>query len=132
MWVGAGIDAAQQQQLRAASLVITPLGRDILGQTNGDVIRLSPTADGYGWYVDASPVSGNPFPLATGDGWVAGPGSAAAGHMDLATVLAHEMGHVLGLRDTSQPGDLMAQYLSPGMRRLPRTQDVRATLTLPG
>jgi hypothetical protein len=107
-WVAAGIDPAQQGQLRAARLVITDLGGDLLGYTAGAVIRLSPTADGYGWS--------------------AGLGDPAAGQVDLATVIAHEMGHVLGLKDTSAPGDVMDRFLAPGVRRLPTALDVRASL----
>ena len=46
--------------------------------------------------------------------------------MDLLTVVEHELGHVLGLSDidpSSQPNDLMATTLPPGVRRQPTTQD---------
>src|SRR5439155_639191 len=39
------------------------------------------------------------------------------GRMDLLTVLTHEVGHVLGFRDTAGPG-VMAESLTPGQRLL--------------
>ena len=54
---------------------------------------------------------------------------AAAGQMDLLTVVEHELGHELGLPDTnppSNPSDLMAATLPPGVRRQPTTQDLDA------
>jgi hypothetical protein len=47
-------------------------------------------------------------------------GSAAAGHYDLLTVVAHEMGHLLGFHHTNAE-HLMAPMLSPGVRHLPES-----------
>src|SRR6185295_15056156 len=55
------------------------------------------------------------------------PSNAAAGHLDLLTVVTHELGHVIGLDDTtaaSNANDLMNLYLVDGERRLPDTTDV--------
>ncbi len=43
----------------------------------------------------------------------------ASGRMDLLTVLAHELGHVLGLEHDPEPGHLMSDTLAPGVRLLP-------------
>jgi hypothetical protein len=121
-WVQAGINPAEQAEIRAAELKIGPPGPGKLGHTTGNVITLSPTAAGYGWYVDAYFSSFGP---AGGTIETATPGSSAAGSMDLVTVLAHEMGHILGLRDnTSMRGDIMDPFLTPGTRWLPTAQDV--------
>jgi len=58
----------------------------------------------------------------------------AAGHLDLLTTVAHEMGHVLGLDDTtaaSTAHDLMFIDLVDGERRLPDAADVPVTNTTP-
>ena len=39
--------------------------------------------------------------------------------MDLLTVLAHELGHVLGFEHDAAPGYLMSETLAPGIRLLP-------------
>ena len=47
--------------------------------------------------------------------------------MDLLSVLAHELGHVLGLDDLDMvhhEADLMAESLAPGVRRLPTAEEV--------
>ena len=56
------------------------------------------------------------------------PGSGAAGHVDLLTVVLHEMGHALGLPDITAPGstDLMAEALATGLHRLPSMADIDA------
>src|SRR5207253_4771870 len=42
----------------------------------------------------------------------------AYGKVDLLTVVAHELGHVLGYEDAGSEG-LMAEYLGTGVRRVP-------------
>jgi hypothetical protein len=121
-WVQAGINPFEQAEIKDALLIVGSPGRGKLGHTTGNVITLSPTAVGYGWYVDAYFGSFGPggAPIQT-----AAAGSPAAGSMDLATVLAHEMGHILGLRDNaSMQGDIMDPFLTPGTRWLPTAQDV--------
>ena len=39
--------------------------------------------------------------------------------MDLLTVLAHELGHLIGFEHDAEPGHLMFETLAPGMRLLP-------------
>jgi hypothetical protein len=113
-WDAAGITPAQDQRLRQATILVTPLGTDLLGHTVGNQISLSPTAAGFGWFVDAS------IPMHAGV-----PAPTTAGHMDLATVLAHEMGLVLGLNETpARPDDIMAPFLSAGVRRRPTAFDL--------
>jgi len=59
--------------------------------------------------------------------FIAKPDSAAEGHIDLMTVLMHELGHVMGLGHVSSAVDgtrLMAGSIDPGIRRLPSTLDL--------
>jgi len=102
-WVA---DGASATQLEAAQVQIGTLDDNLVGLTNGNQITLDATADGWGWSTSGTP---------------------QAGQMDLDTVLAHEMGHVLGLPDqTTQPTDLMYEWLATGQRKAPTTQDVDA------
>jgi hypothetical protein len=48
--------------------------------------------------------------------------SPAAGRVDLLTVVAHELGHALGLDSDASDG-LMGEFLAPGVRRLPSATD---------
>jgi hypothetical protein len=109
-WEQAGISPSQDQQLRAVEVRLAGLGGDVLGRASGDVITLSSTAAGYGWSVDTRGTSG-PSP----------------GRMDLPTVLAHEMGHVLGLGHAAVPGDVMDPTLPAGVRRVPTPADVNGS-----
>jgi hypothetical protein len=67
-------------------------------------------AAGYGWYLDASPATDGLFPATAGNG--------AFGKVDLLTVVEHELGHELGLADTTGSG-LMGEFLPTGVRRVP-------------
>jgi hypothetical protein len=42
------------------------------------------------------------------------------------TVLEHELGHVLGLPDNAEDGDLMDITIGPGVRRAPSSADLAA------
>ena len=99
---------------------VANLGTTILGLEAGGVITINQTAAGFNWYVDAASGSNQAFGLAgpTGES-LAGPGSPAANDVDLLTVLEHELGHVLGLPDNDQAGDLMDITLGLGVRRSP-------------
>jgi hypothetical protein len=44
--------------------------------------------------------------------------------VDLLTVVAHEMGHVLGIAELADPSDVMFQDLAPGVRKMPTAADV--------
>jgi hypothetical protein len=131
LWAAAGLDAAQLSVLRTAPVQIVDLPAPYLGLTGAGVIQLDRDAAGYGWFVDPTPATAEEFQAAPGqEGLVALVGSQAAGRMDLLTVVAHEMGHLLGLPDVPEaqaPGDLMDQTLEPGVRRLPSHVDALAT-----
>jgi hypothetical protein len=125
-WEATGLTAAQTALLGSVQFQIRTLGGDLLGLTDlgATVVALDATAAGYGWYIAGAPA---PFATTVALGqWQAAPGSAAFGHMDLLTVVDHELGHVLGLSDLdpqAAPHDLLTTTLAPGVRRLPVPQE---------
>jgi hypothetical protein len=80
-------------------------------------IYIDADAAGYGWFVDQTPWDDMEFGQANSD---------AAGHMDLLTVLTHEMGHVLGF-DHDAAWSVMAADLDAGTRILPQKAATVAT-----
>jgi Matrixin len=124
-WQAAGLSAAGVQRLQAAQIQIAPLSNGWMAQTAGTQITLDPTAQGLGWYLDPTPNNTAEYPTQTALGLQASSGTPAANGVDLVTVLAHEMGHVLGLVDqTTQTNDVMYESLGVGVRRPPTAQDI--------
>jgi hypothetical protein len=123
----AGVAPALLNQLASATYVVAPLGGAYLGLTDvaSRVVEISPTAAGYGWFVDATPLRDEEISPGTPGGaagtpLVAVPGGPAAGKMDLLTVVLHEMGHLAGRQDVAGSGlsdNLMADLMAPGVRR---------------
>ena len=102
---------------------VSALPDSLLGLTYQNTVWIDPNAQGYGWYIDASPSSSAAFTQVTGTNEVqAAPGSPAYGHVDLLTVVTHELGHVLGFGSVD-PGilghDWMTATLGTGIRRYP-------------
>ena len=96
-----------------------------VGQTTGTAITLDTNAAGYGWYIDPNPAANTDFlPTSNPNVWIAKAGSAAAGKMDMLSVLLHEYGHALGLDHSANPNDFMAPDLQPGERRLPSAAEL--------
>jgi subtilisin-like proprotein convertase family protein len=125
-WAATGLTAPQLALLNQVQYTIQDLsasgalGLTALGTTQ---VLLDATADGWGWFIDATPADNAEFTVAAGGQELqALPGSPAFGRMDLLTVVEHELGHVLGLDDID-PGlaahDLMTTTLGLGTRRLP-------------
>src|SRR4029453_5115328 len=123
LWAAAGLSAAQVAALQAVRYQIGTLGGGVLGLTalGSSVVMLDATADGYGWFVGPGLPGDAAFEDVVAPYEVqAGPGSPAFGRMDLLTVVAHELGHVLGLSDLDPqavPHDLLTETLAPGVRR---------------
>jgi hypothetical protein len=130
-WQAAGANPSQIQALKNAQFEIADLPPTYLGwtftpeagaQAHPGLVVMDRTAQGFGWYdAGMAGTAGFTVQLAPTE-FHATPGSPAGGRFDLLTVVAHELGHVLGLPDildeSNHPGDLMDQTLNPGVRRL--------------
>jgi hypothetical protein len=117
----AGVPPGLVSRLASAEYRVGALAGGLLGWTDeadGRVV-LSADAAGYGWFIDPDPRADNGLAAGgPGTARAALPGTAARGHMDLLTVVLHEMGHLAGLPDQdSQGGGLMFDTLTPGVRK---------------
>ena len=99
---------------------IADLGSGELGQTAGNTVLIDRGAAGSGWFVDASPSQNSEFQIRLDPSLLAAtPDSAAYGHMDLVSVVEHEIGHVLGFEHTDvDQFAVMHEDLDAGMRML--------------
>ncbi|MEQ1533296.1 MAG: matrixin family metalloprotease, partial [Sideroxydans sp.] len=107
------------------TITFTDLANGALGQTTGTTITLDTNASGYGWFIDTTPSLNEEFlPTSNPNEWVAKAGSAAAGKMDMLSVLLHEYGHALGINHSADPNDFMRTTLTAGVRRLPSAEEM--------
>jgi hypothetical protein len=108
-----------------AKVEISDLAGSAVGQTTGTAITLDTTAAGNGWFVDSTPSDNSEYlPTSNPNEWIAKAGTAAAGKMDMLSVLLHEYGHALGIDHSTNPNDFMSTTLSAGVRRLPSTAEM--------
>jgi hypothetical protein len=79
-------------------------------------LTLDDDAAGHGWFIDTSPGDDREF-FRGGAVMTAKPQGQAAGRIDMLSVLAHELGHAMGLGHAD--GGVMAETLLPGQRAVP-------------
>jgi Ca2+-binding RTX toxin-like protein/outer membrane protein OmpA-like peptidoglycan-associated protein len=113
-----GITDAMLARLDGINVAVGNLEGAELGMVLGDTLLIDADAAGFGWFVDATPGESSEFTdKVARDVFTAAPGSDAYGHYDLATVLAHELGHVLGFdHEDAARFPVMREELDPGMR----------------
>ena len=119
-WEAAGATPEQLAAMRDASVTITDMAGTFVGDSSGHSIEIDSDGAGYGWFLDATPDEDSEY-TGSGTRLTAGSG-AAAGHLDLLTVVMHELGHQAGLSDlynSNNSADLMYGYTNPSERRLP-------------
>jgi len=95
---------------------VSDLPTGLLGLAWGQSLTLDATANGTGWFVDSTPWDHGEFAV------------SAPPQMDLLTVVAHEIGHLIGYVHSDNGTDLMAETLPLGTRRLPGGAPVSMSL----
>ena len=129
-WAAAGASANQLAAMHATTFSVADLAGKTIGDEAAGHIVIDTDAAGHGWFVDPTPFDNLEFLHAANAGGTdlyTDPTSAAAGHLDLLTTVSHELGHVIGLDDSTSSadaGDLMYINLVDGERRLPDATDV--------
>lgn len=116
-WSALELAADVAARLAAVQYVVTDLPGAELGRAAGTTIYLDRDAAGQGWFVDATPGSDEEYAASSGATLTA-IDPAAAMHIDLLTVVMHELGHVAGLEHVDGSDALMSARLPAGMRRI--------------
>src|SRR5207249_2650964 len=96
------------------TIQVADLGGTTLGLASGTTISIDDNAAGWGWFVDSTPSDDSEFTAQGNQG--------EKHHIDLLTVIMHEMGHILGL-DHDADG-VMQDALDAGTRWLPSIAEV--------
>ncbi len=126
-WAAAGLSTQPVHLLTEARFVLADLPGVQLGLAAGDTIYLDDNAAGFGWFVDPTPHQDEEFARIGTDDQLRAVAPQAVDRMDLLSVVEHELGHLLGLRDLdSIVSSLMGSSLNKGIRRVATPKEVDA------
>ncbi|MFK7818957.1 MAG: choice-of-anchor Q domain-containing protein [Planctomycetaceae bacterium] len=106
-WQATSLTPSQQAALANANISVASLDGLLLGTADSANVVLDSDAAGHSWYVDPTPFDQTDDNIGS--------------QMDLLSVMTHELGHVIGLKDTYDPAnadDMMYGYLEAGESRL--------------
>jgi hypothetical protein len=135
-WANYGIGSENISKLQDVEFRIADLAGSTIGLALGNTIWLDIDAAGCGWFIDSTPWDDAEFSRRnTGSELVAKRTSEAYGHIDLLTVVMHEMGHTLGFEDLTSEAeskDLMYEMLQSGVRRTKTLPATRSSTTHSG
>jgi hypothetical protein len=125
-----GVSTQDLEKLRKVTISVSDMPVLFLGSSENEDILIDLNAAGFGWFIDETPDDDSEF-----DTYNKSVSIKAAGRMDLLTVIMHELGHHIGLRDDVPDGnnsDLMEGSLETGERRLPTKQSFHPMLYTSG
>ena len=116
-WSAMGVN---KTHLNAVQFEVADLPGGTLGLYRNGVIQIDHDAAGTGWFIDQTPLSVDEFASRGNSGeLLADKDSAAFGHVDLLTVITHELGHAVGVADVhGDISDIMDAEISTGVRRV--------------
>jgi hypothetical protein len=130
-WAEAGASADQLAAMHAVQVTVSEMMGLYIGASTAGQIKIDSDGAGYGWFIDATPNDDAEYD-GSGTRLTADPADpAAVHHIDLLTVVMHELGHQVGLDDTyaaAKADDLMYGFLNPGERRLPASGEAEGAV----